>query len=230
MDSHKNCQTATGLSVVCDIKREAVRPAYVKASACVANRGTNKVNAKIGEHRNSHQQGMALAVALILLFVVTLVGLAAVSGTIMQNKMAANQYDRQLAFQAASSAMEVAKQAILSSASAAVRNCKLTVNQCLSNPFEDPNLPNNSIKDVPTASYQPTGAVTGTPEYVIENLGQWVNPSSDTGFNQTANSSQYGAQGKSSMATFYRVTVRSADPKDVQGHAIVTLQAIVMQG
>lgn len=180
--------------------------------------------------RRRRQQGMALAVALILLFVVTLVGLAAVSGTIMQNKMAANQYDRQLAFQAASSAMEVAKAAILDNAKAAVRNCKLSNSQCLSNPFDDPNLPNASIKAVPTASYQPSAAIIGTPEYVIESLGQWVNPSSDTGFNQTANAAQYGAQGKSSMATFYRITVRSADPDSIDGRAIVTLQAIVMQG
>ena len=50
------------------------------------------------------QRGVALVVALLLLVVITLVGLAAVRGTIMQQKMAANLFDRQIAFQGAEAA------------------------------------------------------------------------------------------------------------------------------
>ena len=46
----------------------------------------------------SAQRGIALVVALILLVLITLVGLAAMHGTIMQQRMASNLYDREQAF------------------------------------------------------------------------------------------------------------------------------------
>ena len=46
------------------------------------------------------QCGVALVVSLLLLVIVALVGLAAVRGTLMQQKMAANSFDREQAFQA----------------------------------------------------------------------------------------------------------------------------------
>src|SRR5699024_3480215 len=61
-----------------------------------------------GSVRAGNQRGVALVIALILLIVVTLLGLTAVRTTTLQNKMAANQYDRQLAFQASAAALLVA--------------------------------------------------------------------------------------------------------------------------
>ena len=49
----------------------------------------------------SADAGIALPVALILLLIVTLVGLAAMRGTTLQQRMTAHFYDRELAFQAA---------------------------------------------------------------------------------------------------------------------------------
>lgn len=176
------------------------------------------------------EQGMVLVISLLMLLVVTVLGLAAISGTTLQNRMAANQYDRQLAFQAASSALKIATQKIVDDPGLVARNCQIDAVQCQANPFDDQNLDSADIHTVSTTDYTPSGALLGTPQYVIENMGQWINPTANTGFNQTANSSQYGAQGKSSTATYYRVTVRSADPKDVGDRAIVTLQAVVMRG
>ena len=65
-----------------------------------------------GLQQRPRQRGVALAVALILLLVITLVGLAAVSGTLMQQKMSANFYDRQVAFQSTEAAMRQAALAI----------------------------------------------------------------------------------------------------------------------
>jgi len=59
--------------------------------------------------RPAAQRGVALVVALILLVVITLVGLAAVRGTIMQQKMTANFYDREIAFQATEAALRQAE-------------------------------------------------------------------------------------------------------------------------
>lgn len=51
------------------------------------------------------QRGVVLAVVLILLLVMTLLGLAALRGTLMEERMSANQFDRSLAFQAAEAAL-----------------------------------------------------------------------------------------------------------------------------
>ncbi len=178
----------------------------------------------------ARQRGVALAVALILLVVVTLIGLAAVTGTMMQNKMAANQFDRQIAFQAAASALAIATQRIVSNPGDIARNCQAGGTVCLPNPFEDSNLPSGSIHTVPTSSFTTQTNATGQPQYVIENMGDWINFTSDTGYNRTANAAQYGAQGKSSTATYYRITVRSGDPASVGNRAVVTLQSVVRQG
>jgi type IV pilus assembly protein PilX len=99
------------------------------------------------------QRGAALVVALLLLVVITLVGLAAVRGTIMQQKMAGNMYDRQIAFQSAEAAMRAAAASIPTSPGNIARNCQSASVICLSNPFNDPNLPAGSIKNLGTADY-----------------------------------------------------------------------------
>lgn len=53
----------------------------------------------------SRQQGVVLVVALILLLILTLLGLASVQSTSLQEKMAGNQRQHQLAFEAAEAAL-----------------------------------------------------------------------------------------------------------------------------
>ncbi|HEY0661440.1 MAG TPA: PilX N-terminal domain-containing pilus assembly protein [Lysobacter sp.] len=55
------------------------------------------------------QSGVALIVVLILLMVMTLLGLASLRGTLMEERMSANLFDRSLAFQAAESALREAE-------------------------------------------------------------------------------------------------------------------------
>ncbi|WP_199100418.1 PilX N-terminal domain-containing pilus assembly protein [Dyella sp. ASV21] len=180
------------------------------------------------------QRGVALVVALLLLLVITLVGLAAVHGTLMQQKMSANLYDRQVAFQNAEAAMRVAQQLIASNPGDIARNCQAGGVVCPANPFNDPNLPSNKIISVNAASgngaFAAGNVATGQPQYVIENMGLWQDPNSSTGSGQSAGSHNYGAQGLSTTVNYYRVTARSGNPKDVGGRAVVTLQAMVKQG
>lgn len=56
-----------------------------------------------------HQRGVVLAVVLILLLVMTLLGLASLRGTVMEERMSASQYDRSLSFQAAAAALREAE-------------------------------------------------------------------------------------------------------------------------
>ena len=179
------------------------------------------------------QRGVALLVALILLVVISLVGIAAIRGTIMQQKMAANQYDRQIAFQSAEAALRAAKLRIASNPGDIARHCRTSSTVCLSSPFNDPNLPANSIHDVAkgTADGEFTAATVaaGQPQYVIENMGNWADPTADTGFSQNASSHNYGVSGGSTTAAYYRITARNGDPALIGDRAVVVLQAVIKQ-
>jgi type IV pilus assembly protein PilX len=56
-----------------------------------------------------HQQGAVLVIGLIMLLLMTIVGLASVRGSNMQELMAGNMRDSQLSFQAAESGLRIAE-------------------------------------------------------------------------------------------------------------------------
>jgi type IV pilus assembly protein PilX len=180
------------------------------------------------------QQGIALVVALLLLVVVVLVGFAAIRGTIMQQKMAANLYDRQIAFQSAEAAIRVATARIQTNPEDVARNCQAGGVYCQANPFNDPNFDLTKVvtvgKGTAAGQYTASGAAASQPQYVIENMGNWYDPSSSTGYNQSANAHNYGAQGTSTNVIYYRVTARSGNPDNVGNRAVVVLQAMIKQG
>lgn len=189
------------------------------------------VRGRMGASRSpSRQRGVALMVAMILMIVITLLGFAAVRGTLMQQKMSANMYDRQIAFQNAEAAMRAAQQRIAANPGDIARNCQAGGVVCPSNPFNDPNFPTDKVFTVASSQYAASSLASGQPQYVIENMGSWQDPNSSTGFNQSANAHNYGAQGLSTTVMYYRVTARSDSPKNAGGRAIVTLQAMIKQG
>jgi type IV pilus assembly protein PilX len=180
------------------------------------------------------QHGIALVVALILLVLITLVGLASMHGTIMQQRMAANQYDREQAFQSAEAAVRAASALIPTSPSIVWHNCQAGGITCLPNPFNDSTLPTTAINNVATGTssagqYTASSTAYGQPQFVVENMGNWVDQTTNTGFGQTANSRNYGVQGSSGTAAFYRITARSGNPVVVGDRAVVTIQVIVKQ-
>lgn len=178
---------------------------------------------------SAEQRGVALVVSLILLIVVTLIGLAAVQGTTMQMRMTSNFYDRSVAFQGAEAGL-AAGAAALTAGTTNIRNCGQGGGACGSNPFEDSNLPTGNIVNIAAGTtYAATGNAAGQPQYVIENMGTFVDPNSSTGFGQTANAAQYGAQGASMTAIYYRITSRSGDPAVVGDRAVVIVQAMYKQ-
>jgi type IV pilus assembly protein PilX len=60
-------------------------------------------------HRRQH--GVVLIVALVLLLVLSILGISSMQGTVMQERMAGNTFDRALAFQAAEAALRAGEQA-----------------------------------------------------------------------------------------------------------------------
>src|SRR3546814_3352415 len=69
------------------------------------------------------QRGIVLAVALMLLVVITLIGLAAVRTTTMQQRMTANFYDREIAFQSAEAALQAGAQTLTNGTAVIARLC-----------------------------------------------------------------------------------------------------------
>ena len=53
----------------------------------------------------ARQRGVVLIVALVVLLVLSLLGISSMQGTVMEERMAGNMYDRNLAFQAAEAAL-----------------------------------------------------------------------------------------------------------------------------
>lgn len=180
------------------------------------------------------QRGVALVVALILLIVVALVGLAAVRGTIMQQKMASNLYDRQVAFQGAEAAIRAASAIVSTTPTIIWHNCQAGGVVCLPNPFNDKSLPSTAIHTVPkgtaAGSFTASAVAASQPQYVVEYMGNYVDQTANTGVGQTANCRNYGAQGCTASLVYYRITARSGDPAKVGDRAVVTLQATIKQG
>lgn len=174
------------------------------------------------------QRGVALIVSLILLILITLLGLAAVRGTTTQQRMTANFYDRSVAFQNAEAAL-AAGAAAVAAGTTNFRNCGQGGSACAGNPFEDSPVPTANIVTVDAADYAVAANAAGAPQYVIENMGTFIDPVSGTGFGQTANAAQYGAQGASTTAVYYRITARSGDPALIGERAVVILQAMYKQ-
>src|SRR6185437_1918951 len=150
------------------------------------------------------QRGVALVTALILLVVITLVGLAAVRGTVMQQKMAANFSDRQIAFQVGE---------------AGLRQAHIVV-QALqpSLPPSRPTLP-ATIRDC-----SPKAAT------VIECMGNFSGPAPSVidlgGKGRTyACTDSPTSPSKNPCADFYRITVRSG-PAAGGDRATVVLQSV----
>ena len=67
------------------------------------------IAASPGIHSSRKQRGAILVVALIFMVVMTMLILASIRGTVMQERMASNLYDRSLAFQATEAALREAE-------------------------------------------------------------------------------------------------------------------------
>lgn len=179
------------------------------------------------------QRGVALVVALILLVVLTLVGLAAVRGTIMQQKMTSNFSDRQIAFQVGEAALRQAQITVLgvptpvttATLPATIRNCSpASTNVCLANPLTS--LPSTSpfIQTVTTASFDAGGLAAGQPQYVIEYMGNFNAPTPTV--QQLSGCSGYAPCGLSNTADYYRITVSSGPTTAGTDRATVMFQTM----
>lgn len=187
------------------------------------------MNTRLPPHPASRpQQGIVMVVALIMLVLITLLGLTSIRTLTIEEKMASNSYDRNIAFQSA--------ETVLREAEAVAATQALPVNGP-NNGFPGVamvcNAPNNgscvnglcSVPDPNCTSRWDDSTFTGwktatpalasglagnAPQYIVEFLGDTF-PCDPTNASSTANCKRY------------RVTVRS---QPGEGRASVTLQSI----
>jgi type IV pilus assembly protein PilX len=194
--------------------------------------GRRRADAAFGGR--ARQRGIALAVALFLLILITLIGLVAIRGTTVQQRMTANFYDRQLAFQNAEAALRAGQAKLAAGITADdYRACDgSSGTPCPANPFTDDTLDASLITDVEAGTdagqYTAGDTAPGQPQYVIELMCTTCTTASDPAECQSANCQSYGTQTGESSAWYYRITARSGNPgdADVANRAIVTLQAM----
>lgn len=188
----------------------------------------NTFNISIRKTGFSHKQrGVALVVALVLLVVVTLVGLAAIRGTTMQQQMTSNFYDREIGFQSAEAALRAGESWVVANSTntTTLRNC--TNQQCIADPFDSGGALGGEIQSVPTATFDAGTLGTGQPQYVVEFMGVCSSTSSGN-FQFTNDQNNQGGGGSlTASGTCYRVTARSNPNAATNERSQIILQSIV---
>lgn len=200
------------------------------------------------------QSGAALLVALVMLLISTIVGLAAIRSATQQTKLSTNMYDRSLAYQAAEAALQAAERAIQSKS---LQSQKTLGTNCLS--AEDHKTLNpNEVYESITCAAMPASTFTETvdgwekitlsidddkkfltlgltPQYYIERIGLMIpEGTSANGSYGIANSANednyvYGGDSEFTQVLMYRVTARSGTQTDSSSRSVVALQTIVEQ-
>lgn len=177
------------------------------------------------------QQGVALVVALVLLLIVTVLALASIRGTSLQERMSANMYDRSLAFQRSEAAMRAAEQAITDDwriADLGGVDCSPTTGVACplvpANTFATDASSNDNWVNVAAADDVNSAITPGTPQYSVQLVG--TGPSeSNFGLDANADYANYGNAYPPDTVAYYRVTTRSSNPGDGADRAIVVLQS-----
>jgi type IV pilus assembly protein PilX len=172
------------------------------------------------------QRGVALAVVLILLVIMTLLGLAAMRGTLMEERMSSSQTDRELSFQAAEAALregevEASSKPTLPGGGAIGSGCLNGLCAMPDPAVVTPVWADGSVvwNTAPSAVVDLNGiTATAAPKYIVELLADNIPPkgSCTTSGDVSPDAECSGTERR------YRITARSEAP----GRAAVLLQTI----
>jgi type IV pilus assembly protein PilX len=184
------------------------------------------ITASPGMYSSRKQRGVVLIVALIFLVVMTMLILASIRGTVMQERMASNLYDRGLAFQAAEAALREGERFVLETApKPTVAGCNTSGNCSEPDPDEIPawqdedNWENaHTVADAHGHVIE-IGDLPVPPQFLVELLADdmpEVNLCASTAIDPDAPC--YGGP----EGLRYRITARSGEA----GRAVVILQSV----
>lgn len=176
-------------------------------------------------HGPRAQRGVALAVVLILLLVMMLLGLASLRGTLMEERMSANQLDRSLSFQAAEAALRKGEEVAAGLSASALPGAGVVGSGCANGLCAKPDpasttpvwLDPQVWAGAPSLTVDADGK-TADPQYIVELLADDIPPkgSCTTSGDVSPDAECSGSERR------YRITARS----DAADRAQVMLQSI----
>lgn len=176
------------------------------------------------------ERGVALVVALILLLVTTILGLASIRSTSLQERMSANMYDRSLALQRAESALRAAEAAVTKDWSIAnlggVDCSAAAATLCPIIPASTFTSSDTNWTSVAQSFDVNDSRTPGVPQYHIQFMGTGSSDS-DLDLEANADYGNYGSAYPPDNVAFYRITARSSNPGTAGDQSIVVLQSTV---
>lgn len=174
------------------------------------------------------QRGATLLVSIVFLLIMTVLALGSIRGVNLQEQMAANLYDRDLAFQSAEAAIQAAQAEVLTNPNpVGAQDCSPTsIQACKTIPDGTFTSSNLGWRNMPTTFDVNANQRLGTPQYNIQMLGEGTNGLAFGQMN-SANNTQYGVNPGIFNQQFYRITARSSNPTTAQERAVVVLQATI---
>ena len=167
------------------------------------------------------QQGSVLIVSMLILLVLTLIGVTAMGTSALEEKMAGNSRDQNLAFQASEAALRDAEGFITNLATTANFNGTLGLYPIGANPnilLDATWLTARSYPQAPGGSALPNaaaGGVNSPPRFIVEMI-------SSVGTTTITIGGGYGGGGGGTVLTTFRVTTRGTGGTD---NASVLLQS-----
>jgi type IV pilus assembly protein PilX len=195
------------------------------------------MNSPSRTHRMPAQQGgIALIMAIIMLIVATLAGIAGIRGSSLQEKLSGNLYDRAIALQAAEAALKAAELRIVSTdrvnllKDSKIVDCTVAATNCPPIPTNAFNNDANGWTALATTTNSSLKADT-YPQYFIQYLGL-KNSNAVTDTSQSAIPLQYGATGgatgsDSPQNATYRVIARSSQPTASNDRSIALVSSLI---
>lgn len=171
------------------------------------------------------QNGAVLAVALILLLVMTLLAVAALRGTLMQERMASGQLDRSYAFQSAEAALRAGEAAVRNDdVGTAGQNC-ITATAGCGVPTDTGIVTGCTGCWVSAGTGNVSSKAVGAPQYLIQRFAS-QSTAEALGLGNSAGSSNSGGDVSTfTTRAYYRVFARSHDPSTNTNRAVVLLSA-----
>lgn len=130
---------------------------------------------RIPKSHPRNQQGAVLVVVLVLLLVMTLLGLASLRGTVMEERMTANLRDRGLGFQSAEAALREAEALVLANGHAgfpAIGSGGCNGALCDTPDATQPERWLNAAGGYWTNTATSVGALAIAPQYFVEYMGE----------------------------------------------------------
>lgn len=181
---------------------------------------------------NNHQQsGAALLVALIMLLISTVIGMASIRSTTLSERMTSNMYDRSLAYQGAEAALRAGEAALEAGTVTPVDCTSTSAVRCPPTPegtFDASST--TGWVSVASGFYVNEDLIPTAPEFYLEKMGE-IGGTDEFGISDSANCANYaGCDETAPSAALYRITGRSVIKEDGNaGRSVVALQITVKQ-